>query len=154
MKSRPVTNRRTAILPDESGRVFLLDAERLYESGVADAFTEILPILTRLGGVVPVEGQGKFEIHLGGRSFVIVPPVDDPRESRWLEPALRFLSAFDGYLEQQGLSERFYYPHIDNDSLIGCLTARMTSLVEELGRAIGRRVTLQRAPRWDVLVKD
>ncbi len=134
------------VLPEECGRAFTLDAEVLYESGPTEFLSRISAFLESIGAQdAAAAGAGKFEAHLGGRPFVIVPETTASTADRWVQPALRMLAALDWFFEQLDAPERCYYTHIDNDSVVGFLTPRMAELVIELGEAVARPITLRRA---------
>ena len=134
-------------LPPESGPIFYLDAEALFESGPAEFLGDIGPFFAAVGAAIvpcPTPGKEPVEICLDGRVFVIVPWQPEPDLTNWVKAGLRLLVALDWYLERRGVRERCYYTHLDNDSVVGFLTERMAELLIELGDAAGRKVTLRR----------
>lgn len=135
-----------ATLTEETGRVFTLDAEVVYESGPRDFIQEIEPFLAAIGAPIEdfteVKHPDRYGIRLNGRELVLVTRDDAQAGSAWFLPSIRFLRVLDELLEASPAQERIYYGHIDNDSTVAFLTERMLEILRALAE-----VTRQPMPR-------
>lgn len=136
---------------DETGRAFLVDAETVFESGIASSAAEASPIFERLGlpSLTVHEGRdasGSYVASVNQHSALLYPDTTES-DQLWVPPTLRLLSLLEKVLIGAGAAERIYHDIVGNDTVVVVMSDKMERIIEESDAASAGLIRILKRPR-------
>ena len=136
---------------DETGRAFLVDAETVFESGIASSVAEASSIFERLGlpSLTVHEGRdssGSYVASVNQHSAFLYPDTTEP-DQLWAPSTLRFLTLLEKVLIGAGAAERIYHDIVGNDTVVVVMPERTERIIKKSDAASAGLVRILKRPR-------